>query len=362
MARILIVDDQQTNRELLCAYLEGSGHEVLDTDSGQKALEIASQQPPDLVLLDVMMPGMDGFECTTKLKLQGDSSFLPIILLTSLSDRDSRVRGLAAGADEWLTKPIDRQELEMRMRNLLALRAKEQSLARRNLALVELDRFRQEMSELLVHDLKNPLAVIAMNHEYLAGALKDLDHTYVMALEDSSLAVRRMTQLLKNLLDMARLEASRLDLHRAPTNVTQLLQGLADQRRTTAHARNIVIDVTSEPNIQLSADVDLLTRAFENIIDNAFRYTPADGRIAVEAHMDQGQVAIRIGNTGSAIPREARSVIFEKFGQSTHAGRMNLGLGLYFCRLAAEAHGGEIHVEETQGLPTVFVINLPRVG
>jgi two-component system sensor histidine kinase/response regulator len=361
MARILIVDDQAIDRQFLTACL--AGHEIIEADSADLALKLAAERPPDLVLLDVM-GGIDGIETTRRLKRQSEGyGFMPIILLTAQADRDARVRGLEAGADEWLSTPVDRQELELRMRNLLALRDREQSLARRNLALLELDRFRQEMSELLVHDLKNPLAVIAMNHDYLAAGLRHLDHSFGMALEDSILAVRRMNELLKNLLDMARLEARRFDLRCTPTNVGRLIRSLAEQRRITAQANSIVLEVESQPDdLHVLVDPDLLTRALENIIDNAFRYTPREGRITVLVHRLGGKVEIRVGNSGTAIPGEARQAIFEKFGQTRHAGRMNLGLGLYFCRLVAEAHGGQIYVEETEQLPTVFVIDLPQAA
>src|SRR5215813_9967528 len=144
MARILIVDDSAVNRELLHAYLEGSGHELVDAATGEEALEIAERTTCDLVLLDVMMPGIDGFETARRLKQLHVTDFLPVILVTSLADQASRVLGLEAGADEFLSKPVDAQELHVRIRSLLALRAKDIALSAQNLALTELDRFKTE--------------------------------------------------------------------------------------------------------------------------------------------------------------------------------------------------------------------------
>ncbi len=360
MARILIVDDQPMNRELIHAYLEGSDHILADAASGDQALALAEKEPPDLVLLDVMLPGLSGFETTRRLKEHAGGLFLPVILLTSLSDRSSRLHGLEIGADDFLTKPVDRQELSARIRNLLALREKDLALIEKNVALAELNRFKEEMFQLVVHDLKTPMSVIVSNHEYLTEGLRGADPSYHEALTDSQTAGRRILRLLANLLDVARLEASRLDLRRAPTSVGALLDDIAQQRRLVAQARRIAINVTASAQLEIQADADLLTRAVENILDNSLRYTQPEGRIEMSAEAADGSAQIRIGNTGPAIPMDARTIIFEKFGQATpRAGRMNLGLGLYFCRLAAEAHGGRIWVEETAALPTLFVLQLP---
>jgi two-component system, sensor histidine kinase and response regulator len=360
VARILVVDDVAMNRELIHAYLDATGHELVDAESGEHALAVAERSPPDLVLLDVMMPGMNGFETTQRLKAGSGDLFLPIILLTSLSDSASRLLGLQMGADEFLTKPVDRQELSVRVRNLLALRAKDTALRERNVALAELNRFKDEMSALIIHDLKNPLSVIQSNLDYVLEQLHDIDSECMEALVDSRMAGRRLIRLLSNLYDLAQLEGSRLELRRSPTNVVQLLHDITQQRRVLAQSRHITLEVADAPAPKLQADGDLLARAVENIIDNSLRHTPREGRIELSVKDAGSDVQIRIGNTGPAVPAEVRGVIFEKFGQVLPGiGRMNLGLGLYFCRLAMEAHGGRIWVEETAALPTMFVMQLP---
>ncbi|MDB4969035.1 MAG: hypothetical protein JWN44_4724 [Myxococcales bacterium] len=361
MARILVVDDQALNRELIRAFLDGSDHELVDAGSGEEALAAAERQPPDLVLLDVMMPGIDGYETTQRLKEQAGDKFLPVILLTSLADSTAKVTGLLMGADEFLTKPIDRRELTARIRNLLALRAKDIALRDKVVALAELNRFKDEMAGLLIHDLKNPLSVILANCEYLSDGLRGMDGCYVEALEDSKAASRRMLRLLANLYDVGCLEGSRMDVRRTAANLIALLTDIAKQRKVLAASRMLTIDVAGNPDVTVSIDVDLITRTIENILDNSMRHTPPGGRVELSASLIGDHPQIRIGNTGVAIPVEARSVIFEKFGQAVaSAGRMNLGLGLYFCRLAVEAHGGRIWVEETQSLPTVFAMQFPR--
>src|SRR4051812_17327067 len=160
MARILVVDDEPLNRHLLRACFRESGHEIVEARDGHEALIAAEDATPDLVLLDVMMPGMDGYDCVRQMRALFAGELVPIVLVTALHDREARMTGLAAGADEFLTKPIDRQELLVRSGNLLALRAREISLQQRNVELAELQRFQDETMAMLVHDLKSPLAVI----------------------------------------------------------------------------------------------------------------------------------------------------------------------------------------------------------
>jgi two-component system, sensor histidine kinase and response regulator len=365
MARILVVDDSAVNRKLLAACLAETGHELIEAESGERALELAHAQHPDLVLLDVMMPGIDGFETTRRLKAAAGDGFLPIVLITALNDHASRLTGIATGADDFLTKPFDRQELLARVKNLLALRAKDLALVERSLALVELNRFKDEMSALIVHDLKNPMAVILSTCDFLSRELGPgaADAIHREALEDARTAGRRVMRLLANLLDVSRIEASHLDLRRAPTDVGALLDDIAHQRRLLAQAKRIGLDVAAHGLVNVDADGDLLSRAVENMVDNSLRHTPRDGRVELAAEGSHELVRISVANTGKPIPVEARSLIFEKFGQASPlVGRTNLGMGLYFCRLATELHGGRIWVEETPAFATVFVMELPRIS
>ena len=358
MPTILIVDDEPLNRELLHAYLDGAGHTLVAVDSGEAALAAVERDHPDLVLLDVMMPGLDGFATAERIKALTREEFLPVILVTALSDLSARVQGLRAGADEFLSKPVDRHELLLRVSNLLALRAKESALARRNVELVELQRFRDEMSAMIVHDLKSPLSVILTNLDY---ALEGGDEAETReALRDSRAAGNRALRLLANLLDLSRIEAGQLKLKRTRTRLGALVDPLVRQRAHLAEAREIAISCAVEPRVEVEADVELLSRVVDNVFDNAFRHTPPGGRIEVQAASVPHAVQLRIGNSGDPIPLEARELIFERFAQLRgDVGRMNLGLGLYFCRLATEAHGGRIWVEETRELPTVFGLELP---
>ncbi len=228
--------------------------------------------------------------------------------------------------------------------------------------LVELGLFKDELADMIIHDLKNPLQVIMANYDYIVEGFEGLA-ACEEALQDSREAGRRMLRLLSNLADVQRLEVGTLDVRASEVDLAELLRSIAGQRRILARSQHVAIVVAPAPETTVDVDVDLMSRAIENIFDNALRHTPSGGSIEIELHEAGPDVEIRIGNSGTAIPSELRGTIFDKYQQSTAlVGRMNLGLGLYFCRLAVEAQGGSIWIEETERMPTVFGIRLPRVA
>lgn len=359
MASILIADDERINRAILRAQLTSRGHEIHEAASGDEALAIAATTPIDLVLLDIMMPGLDGFETTRRLKAANSSGFLPVILVTGLTDQVSRREGLLAGADEFLCKPVDTEELTLRVRNLLALRDTQAALLRQNVAHIELHRFREEMTAMLVHDLKNPLGGLLLNLECASTSMGTKDGTDALA--DALALGQRLHDLIASMLEVHRLESglaaerNRLDLH-------ELVAPILMARRWQVERQGIEFVTTCPPQCHVEADGTLLIRVVENLLDNALRHTPSGGRIAVQG-VDLGdQIALRIGNTGAPIPPHRRHSIFEKHTRGgDRSTPHNVGLGLYFCRLVAEAHGGRIWVEETEELATVFVFEIPKI-
>jgi PAS domain S-box-containing protein len=251
------------------------------------------------------------------------------------------------------------RDITNQVRMELGLRESNARLKQSATTLIELGRFKDEVSAMLVHDLKNPLSVIVSNYEYVLEGFEG-SADCLEALRDSQSAGRRMLRLLANLLDVARLERGTLDVCAKEVSLAKLVEPVATQRRVLAQARQITIVLASAPELVVTVDADLMTRAVENIFDNALRHTPEGGSIEIEMRDAGANVEVRIGNSGCAIPVETRDAIFDKSCQGDNVGRMNLGLGLYFCRLAIEAQGGKIWVEETERLPTVFGIRLPR--
>ena len=213
--KVLIVDDDVDARELLRIYLHDGGYMTIEAADGERAVELATTVAPDIVLMDAMLPRMNGFEAARRIKQQLSGEFLPIIMVSALRDQSSKLLGYRVGADDFLSHPIDRIELGVRVAALLALRERHQALTKRNEELAELQRFRDEMSSTVVHDLKNPLSVILANLAYAVQALREagdvIDADVGQSLLESQDAGRRLLRLLTNLADTARIEANRLD-------------------------------------------------------------------------------------------------------------------------------------------------------
>jgi two-component system heavy metal sensor histidine kinase CusS len=162
-------------------------------------------------------------------------------------------------------------------------------------------------------------------------------------------------------MDLAFLESGRLVVHKSATDIVTLFQRITQQRRINLRAKNIRVELPTETQPEFELDAEMMTRVFENLYDNALRCTPAGGQIRIDVDANRQSLVVKFGNSGPAIPVEMRDAVFDKFRQGERgAGGMNLGLGLYFCRLAVEAHGGTIAVEQTAALPTVFVLRFPR--
>jgi signal transduction histidine kinase len=228
----------------------------------------------------------------------------------------------------------------------------------KNETLVELAQFKDEATELLVHDLKNPLAIIMSNYEYILEGF-DGPSDCREALQDSQNAGLRMVRLMANLLDVKRFESGLLKVLPRAMRLGDILRPIVDQRRIISRSRDVTVELTGVVDVALRVDDDLITRAVENIFDNALRYTPHGGGIVVDVAEGASGIEIRIGNSGPPVPAELREAIFDKNRQNGVNGRMNLGLGLYFCRLAIEANGGVIWVEESERMPVMFCIRLP---
>jgi len=356
---LLLADDDPQNLELLEAILAPLGHKLLRAQSGRETLDILATERVDLLLLDLMMPVISGFDVLNQLRVMPTYRQIPVILITAAGDREHRLKGLQLGATEFLEKPVDQPILLARIRSLLQLQYVSDELIRRNEKLELMQQNQEELMHFIAHDLRNPLAVIRANLGYLRTATTAKPADRLEAIEDSERAVRRADGMIADLLAVARAEQVTLDLDMRPLGLSLLAHQVYGSYAAEAHWKSIELEVDIDSGIQLFADAELLRRVFENILGNALRHTPKGGRIRAEASFGE-VVEIRLVNSGPPIPAEERERVFEKFWRakgSTKGGMV--GLGLYFCRVVVEAHGGKIAVEQADAWPTVFVITLP---
>ncbi len=226
-----------------------------------------------------------------------------------------------------------------------------------------LDQFKREMSALAAHDIKNPLAAVIGMVDFLSLELSGSPEYVRNCLNDIRTACNRIHRVTANLLDLARLESNQLPLRLTTLDAPALLSTLARPRSAQAGFKNVQIVIRPPPpGPRVVADEDLLGRVVDNLLDNALRYAPPHGRIEMAVSQAGDRVQVRVGNDGPAIPADAQATIFEKFARAADSAHLNLGLGLYFARVAMHAQGGRIWLEGTDQLPTVFALELPAAA
>jgi signal transduction histidine kinase len=365
--RILVVDDLPDNCFLVQTLLQEEGYVIDIAYSGKAALDYIERSPPDLVLLDVMMPGMDGYE-VTRLIRNSRLPFIPILLITA-DDRSSVVRGLNAGADEFIRKPVEFDELVARVRSLLRLK---HIVDERDLIM----RQREDFVSRLTHDLRTPLvAADRMLNLFLQGALGDMTPQMQQAIVTMLHSNKNLLTMVNTLLEVYRYEAGRKTLVFAPVDVPQIVQEVMEELRPLANEKGLGLNLEFPGSGDRLANRGVvngdrleLRRVVTNLIGNALKFTDS-GSITVRLfstaasnilvhNCSQSLVVLQVEDTGPGISAEEQSTLFEGFRQGSHK-RAGCGLGLHLSRYIVEAHRGRIDVQSQVGKGSLLTVHLP---
>jgi two-component system sensor histidine kinase/response regulator len=365
---LLVVDDDAANREVLCRRLERQGHEVQTVSSGRDAMRILGETAFDLVLLDIMMPDMDGYEVLGRIKSEPALQNIPVIMISALNELQSVVRCIEAGAEDYLTKPFNPTLLKARIGACLEKKrgrdresALFEQLQNNYMRLQELERQRDDMRNMIVHDLRTPLTALMIGVEMMENdrGLNEVQHETITIAAGGA---RTLLGMINDLLDVEKMESGSAQLQYDDVNAALLVAEavaqvafLAEESRTT-----LVTDVAATLPA-FSGDAKKLSRTLVNLIGNAIKFTGA-GTVTISASQDDpGIIRFAVRDTGEGIAPESFGRIFEKFGQ-LDSRRIGTGLGLAFCKLAVEAHGGRIMVESTIGEGSTFSFTIPVGG
>jgi len=303
------------------------------------------------VLLDIRMPGMDGITACKKMREQSDSADIPILFFTAQRDVDTFDRAQEAGGDDYITKPVRPTELVTRVTNAVKQR---RMAAERGELYAQLRRQRDDLQRLqlqkealtafLVHDLKNPVNAIELHAQRILRdqAASERSRDAANKIGDESRALLRM---IMNLLDVSKGDEGRLQPAVVKIDAKVLVAEAAQALQARASSGNVSLhlDVAAA---SVYADTDLLRRVMENLIDNAIRHAPEESVVTISVIADQNGTQLRVTDAGPGVPMEQREVVFERFTSGTTSGRSNRGLGLSFCKVAVEAHGGRIWIED----------------
>jgi len=357
--RILIVDDSPDNLFLVQTILAEEGYEMSLATDGVAALEIVEETLPDLVLLDVMMPNMDGFEVTKRIRENPKLPFIPILLITAY-DQPSAVKGLDMGADDFIRKPVEVEELLARVRSLLRLK---QSVDERD----QIARQREDFVSRLTHDLRTPLvAADRMLDLLLQGALGELSPGMSEAMVTMARSNRNLLAMVNTLLEVYRYEAGRKTLNFSNVDLKEVIEEVVQELSPLATEKGLSLTYKLEENISNKVVGDRLElhRVVTNLLGNAIKFTDK-GSVTVclsntfnEEQPEAHWVTVEVQDTGPGISPDDQQNLFKRFRQGSHK-RSGSGLGLHLSRTIVDAHQGTIDVRSELKQGSVFTINLP---
>jgi signal transduction histidine kinase len=370
---ILVADDVPANVELLSDQLDALGYRVVSAVDGPTAVEACFEHHPDLCILDIAMPpgslGVDhrstGFEVCRRIKRDARTARIPVIFVTALNDTTDRVKAIEAGGDDFLTKPHNRQILSARVRSLLRLKFATDALDDSYRKLRELEKVRDDLMKMIVHDLKTPLtSVLASLEMVIDGDFGTVSDAQRRALADAEGKAEELLTLIEDLLEVARIEETEIQLELQPIAPGVLLAEVVHEWavRFQQEGTTVSVDVADEAPV-IQGDKALLKRVFSNLIQNALTHSSESVRLALSARRGTGGgILFTVGDNGPGIPPEYHEIIFRKFEQVKHPDFPRVrssGLGLAFCKLAVEAHGGRIWVRSSEGQGSHFHVALP---
>ncbi|MFW6358327.1 MAG: hybrid sensor histidine kinase/response regulator [Chroococcales cyanobacterium] len=360
-ARILVVDDSMDNLFLVQSILEEEGYDISLAEDGQTALNKIEESLPDLVLLDVMMPGMDGYEVTRRIRQDGRLPFIPILLITAF-DQPSVVTGLDSGADDFIRKPVEVEELLARVRSLLRLK---RTVDERD----EIARQREDFVSRLTHDLRTPLvAADRMLMLFEQGALGELSPQMIEAVQTMIRSNRNLLDMVNTLLEVYRYEAGRKDLNFSTVDLSELIPEVIKELNPLAEDKGLsLIFQNHVPSNQIGliqGDSLELRRLFTNLIGNAIKFTDTgsvDVLLRRDSQANNGKqpcLVVDVQDTGAGISEEDQQQLFQRFRQGKHR-RSGSGLGLHLSRRIAETHHGTIKLKSEVGKGSTFTVSLP---
>jgi two-component system sensor histidine kinase/response regulator len=359
----MIVDDEPANLDVLHDTLKRTGCFLTVFPSGELALNRAYERPPDLLLLDIRMPGMDGYEVCRRFKADNRLRDVPVLFLSALDDIGSITYGFDCGGVDYIVKPFRAPEVLARVETHLELRKTYKELEERHQQLCEQENLRDRLVHMIVHDMRAPLQMI-MGHLEIFQMVDGRTHHEQKDLETALAGVRIIQRMAADVLDFSRMEGDKLPVQAETISVGFILQKTVnDFVPPDERTRILVPDPSDLPEV--FCDQEITTRILANLVGNALKYSPPKTpvEISVQVNEEDGRIAISIRDQGPGIAREYHDVIFDKFGtaQTPRNGRRipSTGIGLAFCKLAAEAQGGNISLDSAPGEGSTFQLTLP---
>ena len=366
--RVLIVDDNAANLGVLYRYLDHEGIDCLVSQDGETAVELAAREQPDLILLDIMLPGISGFEACANLKQQDKTQGIPVIFMSALSDTEDKVRGFRAGGVDYVTKPLQQEEVLARIRSHLLIKQQREELTR-------LNGMKDKFLSIIAHDLRGPFYGFLGAGRIIREAVHDGDSPRLIEIAQSlETSSQRTYRLLEDLLQWAHLQQGTAEFRETSVDPEIVLAEVLQLFYETARSKEVTIRYRVDPECPtVKGDRAMIAGAVRNLTNNAIKFTPSGGSVEISAvpsdkhgvhrtDMDAAYVCFSVVDTGIGMNEEQLEQLF-RIDQRTQSqgtdGEKGSGLGLLLVKDFARRHGGTLEVESQEGIGTQFRFIVP---
>ena len=361
---ILIVDDVISNVLLLKVLLGKEKYNILTASGGREAIEITVNRQPDLILLDVMMPEMTGFEVAAHLKNNSKTANIPIIFLTALNSTEDVVKGFQAGANDFITKPFNKEELLVRVNHQISLVAAKRLILEKTEELRRTIVGRDKLYSVIAHDLRSPLASIKMvlNMLVLTLSKESLGSEMYQMLEMANHSTEDVFSLLDNLLKWTKSQVGKLNVVYMDFDINEVINGVIEIFSLVSASKNIKLVHTSNSPVMVHGDIDMLKTILRNLLSNALKFSYENSQILIDTSISDGMAVISVKDSGKGMSKEDQGRLlktethFSSYGTNNEEGS---GLGLLLCQDFANKNGGRLWFDSEEGKGSTFYFSVP---
>lgn len=366
-ANILIVDDQLNNLKIISELLS-SEYNIYTSTSGAQTFKILEKILPDLILLDIMMPQMSGFQVCEKIKENPTTREIPVIFLTAKTSTEDILQGFSKGAADYIGKPVNPKEILARVKNHIQLKKAKDKIEEMNSQLETLNKEKDKFFSIISHDLKNPMGAIStlskmLTKEIQEEGLKNIEESHVLkTLDLIGQGTDSTYNLLQNLLTWSRTQTGRIKINKRHFLFNDLLNNVIYFCQSLASNKNINIKMECEEKIRIYADLDMLRTALTNLITNAIKFTEIGGSVTIQASLGLDKIIVSVIDTGVGISQERIGKLFaidEKVSTKGTGKEEGTGLGLLISKEFIDMHNGQLWVESKEDEGSKFSFSLP---
>jgi diguanylate cyclase (GGDEF)-like protein len=365
--RLLVVDDDPVSVQVLSELVRAAGYEVETVADSTIAVAQAQALQPDLILLDLRMPGLDGFEVCRRLKRNPVTAGIPVVFLSIVDDPAEKLRAFEVGGADYVGKTFHPEEVLARIGHQIKITRLQREMGEANKRLMELDRVKATFAAMLVHDLRSPLGVVQVTLGLLQEKVAESSDPELPELLDMSVSSLRSTvALINELLEIYRSEQADVAPVRHGLDVGEVVRRCAAEARLDAQRRHVTLEVSVAGPLPAKGDRTRLERAFTNLLGNALKFTRPGGCVAIQAGPAEVAgtkvVRIEVRDDGLGIPEGEIPYIFDLYRQAETGRRTGVGLGLAIVKRILDAHGATIAVASQLGVGTAFTVEMPAGG